>query len=93
MSAIPEGRIRVWEQEGRSPLWQALVRRLHGAAAVDNHALSIADAERLADAALDEIGKTTELAQLRRWLRACSLGRATKEIHAEIRAYLAAEEL
>lgn len=54
---IPPGRVQVWEQEGRDPLWQALVTRLHGADAVDNHGLSIADAERLVDAALDEIGQ------------------------------------
>ncbi len=52
---IPMGRVKVWSGEGRSPLWQALVMRLHGADAVDHHGLSIADAERLADAALDEI--------------------------------------
>jgi hypothetical protein len=56
-SPIPPARVQVWQQEGRSPLWQALVHRLHGDDAVDNHGLSIADAERLADAALDEIGR------------------------------------
>lgn len=30
-----------------------------------------------------------ELEQVHRWLRAISLGRATREIHQEIRAYLA----
>lgn len=54
---IPSGRVRAWHQEGRSPLWQALVHRLHGADAVDHHGLSIADAERLVDVALDEIGR------------------------------------
>jgi hypothetical protein len=32
--------------------------------------------------------RADEFAQLRRWLLAVSLGRATKETHTEIRAYL-----
>jgi hypothetical protein len=49
------GRVAVWQREGRSEQWQRLVWRLYGADAVDDHALSVTDAERLADAALDEL--------------------------------------
>lgn len=52
MPRISDARIAVWEREGRSFLWQAWVEAFLGADAVDDHALSIADAERLADAAL-----------------------------------------
>lgn len=54
---IPVTRVIDWRAEGRSPLWQALVHRIHGADAVDGHQLSVADAERIVSVLLDEVAR------------------------------------
>lgn len=46
---------RAWALEERSEVWQAAVTRVHGADAVDNHGLSVPDAERIVDAVFDEL--------------------------------------